>query len=63
MTWEMLTAQKKVKLKPHTSDMQTECAWHSEIIFLSLSFDIQIYAFLWGKYVGEGEIFRSYIFV
>lgn len=28
-----------------------------------MSFEIEIYAFLLGKYIGEGEIFRLYIYI
>lgn len=44
----MENAYNKIKMKLHTSDTQTECAWHSEI-FLCMSFDTQINAFLSGK--------------
>lgn len=43
----MENAHNKIKMKLHTSDMQTERAWHSEII-LCMSFD-HINAFLSGK--------------
>lgn len=51
-TWSytdgMENAHNKIKMKLHTSDMQTERAWHSET-FLCMSFDTQINAFLSGK--------------
>lgn len=57
----MENAHNKIKMKLHTSDMQTERAWLSEI-FLSMSFDTQINAFQ-GNNIEEGEIIGSYVYI
>ena len=57
----MENAHNKIKMKLHTSDMQTERAWLAEI-FVSMSFDTQINAFQ-GNNTEEGEIIGSYVYI